>query len=69
MKKEVFEKVISRYSNEISYDEKADVLFEQSQELINFIKIKGLTIRQAQLLLKLTSDFLLDSKLVWSIGQ
>lgn len=64
MNKENFDKVILKHSNEISCDTKTDIIFEQAQELVNFIKIKGLTIRQAQLLLKVTSDYLLDSKLV-----
>lgn len=64
MNRENFDTIISQHSQEISCDLNTDVLFEQTVEMVNFLKIKGLTIRQAQLLLRVTSDFLLDEKLV-----
>lgn len=64
MKKKDFDAVVRRYSDKIAYDTDTQTLFEQSRELITFLKTKGLTVRQAHLLLELTSDFLLDEKLV-----
>lgn len=64
MKKNDFDNVVSRYAGQIPYNTNTDVLFEQVKELLVFLKTKGLTVRQARLLLKLTSDFLLDEKLV-----
>ena len=64
MNRENFDTIISRYSQELPCTLNTDVLFEQTVEMVNFLKIKGLTIRQAQLLLHVTSDFLLDEKLV-----
>ena len=64
MNRENFDTIISQYSQEIPCALNTDVLFEQTVEMVNFLKIKGLTIRQAQLLLRVASDFLLDEKLV-----
>lgn len=64
MNRKNFDTIISQYSQEIPCNLNTDALFEQVVEMVNFLKIKGLTIRQAQLLLRITSDFLLDEKLV-----
>lgn len=64
MEKKNFDAVIRKHSNDVAYDADTVTLFEQTRELVTFLKTKGLTIRQAQLVLKLTSDFLLDEKLV-----
>lgn len=64
MEKKNFDAVIRKHSSEVAYDADTQTLFEQTRELVTFLKTKGLTIRQAQLVLKLTSDFLLDEKLV-----
>ena len=64
MEKKNFDAVIRKHLNDVAYDADTVTLFEQTRELVTFLKTKGLTIRQAQLVLKLTSDFLLDEKLV-----
>lgn len=64
MEKKNFDAVIRKHSSDVEYDADTVTLFEQTKELVTFLKTKGLTIRQAQLVLKLTSDFLLDEKLV-----
>ena len=64
MNKKDFDRVVINFSNEIFSDTNTEILFEQSKELVTFLKTKELTVRQARLLLKLTSDFLLDEKLV-----
>ena len=64
MNRKDFDSVISRLASQISYDANVDLLFEQTGELVTFLKTKGLTVRQAQMLLEITSDFLLDEKLV-----
>ncbi len=64
MNKKNFNTIISRYSHELPCDLNTDALFEQVEEMVNFLRIKGLTIRQAQLLMCITSDYLLDEKLI-----
>lgn len=64
MDRKKFDAITSLYSREIPCDTNTDALFEQTKYLVSFIKAKELTIRQAQLLLKVTSDFLLDEKLI-----
>ena len=62
--KKILNRVISKFANEIPADADIELLSSQLREIRRLLQIKGLTVKQAQLLLKMCSEYILDCTLI-----
>lgn len=62
--KKILNRVISKFANEIPADTDMELLSSQLREIRHLLQIKGLTVKQAQLLLKMCSEYILDCTLI-----
>lgn len=62
--KRIVNQVVSKFSDEIPVDVDIELLGNQLKEIKDLLQIKGLTVKQAQLLLKLCSEYILDCTLI-----
>ena len=62
--KKILNRVISKFANEIPADADIELLGSQLREIRRLLQIKGLTVKQAQLLLKMCSEYILDCTLI-----
>ena len=62
--KKILNRVISKFANEIPADTDMELLSSQLREIRQLLQIKGLTVKQAQLLLKMCSEYILDCTLI-----
>ena len=62
--KKILNRVISKFANDIPADTDMELLSSQLREIRHLLQIKGLTVKQAQLLLKMCSEYILDCTLI-----
>ena len=62
--KKILNQVISKFANEIPAEVDIEMLNSQLREIRQLLQIKGLTVKQAQLLLKMCSEYILDDTLI-----
>ena len=62
--RELFDFLVLNVSNQMTLSADKDPMYEYMKDLIEFVKTKGLTVKEAQLLFQICSSYLVYDTLV-----